>query len=329
MNPLPNPIHALADYPLVSVIIPVYNREDYIEEALDSVLAEEYPNLELVVIDDGSTDRSADLIRVWAEQHKDRLPTNFLSRPNIGFVRTLNELITRSAGEYIVFFGSDDCLKNNGILKRYHYLRANPGKKMVVGDCNLIDGTSQVIHASAYEAVGRSDKTLMATDEGLIRYTLLNGYYPGATLMADKTIYDEMGLYDTQYSAEDWPFYSRVVIRRQLGFLDEVVAAYRVHDGNMCFSRTQLKIAREQLRQMFTLFGDYHGSYRWLLMGRILYQLAYIPYLQLKFDLLDLANPPSDKASGGLSKIAGWLLQSVLQLKKALLQPFSRTLARQ
>lgn len=308
-------------YPLVSVIIPVYNRDDYIEEALDSVLAEDYPNLELVVIDDGSSDNTASVIQAWAKRNAHRIPMDFYSRENRGFMPTLNELIERSHGQYIVFFGSDDCLRNNGIRQRYDYLQAHPDKRMVVGDCHLIDSQGQVIHPSAYVAIGKADKQLMGTDEGLIQYTLLNGYYPGATLMADKRIYQEMGLYDLRYSAEDWPFYSRVVARRRLGFLNSVVSAYRIHDNNMCFSRTQLKIAKQQLHQMVTqLWGEYQGKHRLWLAQRVVYQLAYIPYLSLKFDLIDAAN--------GNNKLAAGVLNTVLWLKSAVMAPLKQALAR-
>jgi alpha-1,3-rhamnosyltransferase len=115
-------------YPLVSIIIPVYNRADYIEEALNSVFQEEYPNLEVVVIDDGSTDNTKDIIEHWMSKQKGSLLTQFISRENKGVVATLNDLIEASKGQYIVFFGSDDCLLNNGIIKRYEYLQKHPEK---------------------------------------------------------------------------------------------------------------------------------------------------------------------------------------------------------
>jgi alpha-1,3-rhamnosyltransferase len=302
---------ATRSLPLVSVIIPVYNRDDYIEEALDSVLQERYPNLELVVIDDGSTDNSKAVIEAWAERHQQKLPVRFVSRPNKGFVPTLNELILLSRGEYVVFFGSDDCLMDNGIAARYEYLQQNPHKLMVVGDCCVIDSDTRITHESAYVGVGKANKADMLSDDGLKKHTLLNGYYPGATLMARKEAYERYGLYDERYSAEDWVYYVRLVAHKHLGFLNQRVAGYRVHDSNMCASRTQLKIAYEQLDLMPKLWSEYQGIYKLYLLQRMAIQLLYIPYLTAKFALLDRAEQ---------SPWMQQLLNGLLGLKSALLQ---------
>jgi hypothetical protein len=184
------------------------------------------------------------------------------------------------------------------------------------------------LHASAFIEIGKANKELMKTDEGLIEYTLMNGYYPGATLMADKAIYREFGLYDTQYSAEDWPYYSRVVAKGRLGFLDEIVSAYRLHNSNMCFSRTQLKIAKEQLHQMFTLLPVYTGKHRGLLLQRMLYQLFYIPYMTIKFELLDFTETNKDKPLSWQEKVASSTLNTLLGLKTLVMGSLKNNLGR-
>ena len=317
-------------YPLVSVIIPVYNREDYIVEAMDSVLAEQYPNLELILIDDGSTDRSREVIEAWIEQHQAQLPTYLYSRPNKGFIPTLNELITRANGQYIVFFGSDDRLANNGIIKRFEYLRANPSKLMVVGDCTLIDGDSRQLHESAYVDIGRVDKQTLLTDHGLKKFMILNGYVPGATLMADKRIYEEFGLYDESLHAEDWVFYIRVVAYNRLGFMDTVVSDYRKHDNNMCFSNVQLTQAKEQLALSFKMIPEFKGVYRLYLLQRIMFQLLYVPYLAFKFKMLDWYNQGQQNGRTGFhATIAKAVLNSLISGKTLFMHAFGQQFERQ
>lgn len=277
-------------YPLISVIVPVFNRANYIVETLDSILAESYPNKEIVLIDDGSTDRTDAVIKDWAENHKNDIQVVYKSRGNRGFVKTLNELVTMSNGAYIVFLGSDDYLMNDGIFKRYNYLKSNPDKLLVVGDCILVDATGKKMNDSAFVAIGNADKKLLATDAGIKKFMILNGYVPGATLMADKRTYEVLGLYDEKYYTEDWVYYIRAVSKDMMGFLDETVAAYRRHDGNACFSAKMVVTAKQQFGLTIELLPQFHGIFRLYMVLRLLYACVYIPYLTVKFKLLSLQN---------------------------------------
>ena len=94
---------------LVSVIIPLYNHESYIKECLDSVLQQEQCIIELLLLDDGSTDRGFEVARKWSEQHWGKLArVNFDRQMNAGISQTFDRLIRRSTGRYIVLLASDD-----------------------------------------------------------------------------------------------------------------------------------------------------------------------------------------------------------------------------
>jgi hypothetical protein len=147
---------------------------------------------------------------------------------------------------------------------------------------------------------------------------------PGATLMADKRIYEEFGLYDERLHAEDWVYYIRVVAKNRLGFLDEIVSAYRVHDNNMCFSSMQLIQAKEQFAISLTLFGQFKGIDQFYLFKRLLFQCLYIPYLWCKFTLLDLETKNASKTS-----LSHLILKLLLSAKNGFIQLFGREFARQ
>ena len=111
-------------FPLVSIRIPSFNHRQFVEQALDSVIQDSYPNKELVIIDDGSTDDSAAVISRWIDTNGHRIAVNYSRHPrNLGIARTLNELVKRCAGEYIAGVASDDYLLPDGILQRYLYLQ--------------------------------------------------------------------------------------------------------------------------------------------------------------------------------------------------------------
>ena len=276
-------------YPLISVIIPVYNRGHFIAQALSSVLDEDYPDLEIVLIDDGSTDNTDNVIKSWIEQHKDRIKIVYKSRENKGVVITLNELVNISNGEYIVFFGSDDYLKNNGIRKRYEYLKSHPDKLMVLADCNLIDQNDNIIHESSLISQGKVNKKQLCSDDGMKKFMILNGFTPGATLMADKKIYDIIGKYDEALHAEDWVYYIRVVSKNLLGYLDEIVSAYRLHDNNMSFSKRLILVTQEHYMLTLQSFKSFEKpEHKYYLFLKLIYLSIFIPYLILKLELLKM-----------------------------------------
>lgn len=100
------------DYGIVTIIVPIYNVEKYLEECIDSLLSQTYKNIEIIAIDDGSTDNSLNIISQFAELD-DRI--NVISKPNRGQGICRNEAISISNGEYIFFIDSDDYISKNTI----------------------------------------------------------------------------------------------------------------------------------------------------------------------------------------------------------------------
>lgn len=114
--------------PLASVIIPVYNMQDYIAETLDSVLKSDYPNYEIIVMDDGSTDNSIDIIKSYAEKSA---KIKFFQQPNGGVSAARNHAIRLSRGEYILPVDADDLISSNYMSEAVKVLRENPQIKVV------------------------------------------------------------------------------------------------------------------------------------------------------------------------------------------------------
>ncbi len=89
--------------PLVSILIPYYNHKQYVAQTLDSILNDTYPNKEIVIINDGSTDPDISVINDWIERNSSKLSINLISRANKGITKTFNELARTSKGKYIIF----------------------------------------------------------------------------------------------------------------------------------------------------------------------------------------------------------------------------------
>ena len=119
-------------------------------EAIDSVLAQTFSDFEVLVIDDGSTDQSVDVVRQWYERQPKTEFVRFelTSRPNRGLTRTINELISMASGDYLVLLASDDYLLPEGIVSRVEYLQNHPDKLAVFSDCVVVDEGGKVIRDS-------------------------------------------------------------------------------------------------------------------------------------------------------------------------------------
>ena len=222
-----------AEQPLVSVLVPLYNHERYVEQCLESIVGDGYPNLEIVMLDDGSKDSSLEMARAWGEANAHRLGGRFelLSRENRGVTRTLNELIEKAGGEFIVLLASDDYLLPGGIAARLDYLRSHPGRMAVIGDCIVIDEHNRKTSDSGITRYHRGRKSYLAHDR-LIAYELVFRWcVPGPVFMARKELYDIVGGYNEEIAVEDRDFFLRLAARNLLGFVDFPVAAYRVHSG--------------------------------------------------------------------------------------------------
>ncbi|MEO6631149.1 MAG: glycosyltransferase [Mucilaginibacter sp.] len=243
--------------PLVSVLIPCYNHEDYIIECLTSVLKNDYENKEIVVIDDGSRDNSATIIKKWVHDNKASISVDFLKRENRGLTKTLNELIQRSKGEYICILASDDLLTHNSISVRVQALVNHPNKLAVIGDAHVIDSEGTQILDSAIEDLYYGNKNKYTTDEALKNCVIKEWSIPGPVMMAKRSLYDIIGIYPEDLVAEDLNFYLQVIGRGLLLFIDEFVAFYRVHDLNSC------RIPKNQKQIMLTIIKSHWNNIKY------------------------------------------------------------------
>lgn len=309
---------------LVSIIIPVYNRALYIEEALNSALLDSFPNKELVILDDGSTDNGKQVIEQWIANNGNRIPVVFKSRPNKGFIKSLNELVRMSSGQYIVLLDSDDYLINGGIEKRYEYLKQNPSKMMVFADCLLIDSDGKVTDQSALSAIGNVKKEELVDDASIQKFAVLNGFTTGSTTMVNRRIYDVIGPYDETLHSQDYVYNLRVASKNLLGFVNETVSAYRIHANNMSVSYTQALISYENMVMMATVLKDYPGvTLKFYLLANILREIVRIPYLYLKYTLM---NAVKNKDSS--PKVIQWFANGVLSVLNGVKNLFNALVAK-
>ncbi len=223
--------------PLISILVPAFNHEHYIEQCLNSIINDNYPNKEIIIINDGSSDNTDLVVLNWILKNKDRIPVSYKYRENKGISATINEMVHMAKGEYLGVIASDDFAINNGIEKRYKYLAKNPHKLAVVGDAIVVDANNKVISESSLSYIRNMDRKRMLTDKGLCMEIISNWGMGGSTNLMHRDLFGLIDNFDPSLIVEDWDFYLKLVSKNLLGYIDEIVSAYRVLPNSVSKSK--------------------------------------------------------------------------------------------
>lgn len=259
---------------LVSVIMPAYNHEKYVMAAIQSVLEQTWHPIELLVLDDGSSDNT------WAEvqQIKDRCQQRFVrikfwQQENKGICETLNALLAEAEGEYISRLDSDDLYKPWAIEKFKDFLDANTAYGFVVGDNELIDENGDTVYwtkkrrntkdkdEAIYYSFGDYLKKLrpeinFESDDFGEYFSFLRGNYVGNGYLIRKTIIDNFR-FTNSAPQEDHYMLMQIAKLSLLKYLDIVCHCYRWHSSNNIKRSTRMwNFARMTMRHELELLKE-------------------------------------------------------------------------
>ncbi|MBF8774302.1 glycosyltransferase [Pseudomonas fulva] len=213
-----------ADPTLVTVIIASYNHGPYIEQSILSVLNQTYPHIELLVVDDGSTDDSVKRIERLQAQHG----FDFRVQRNKGLTHTLNDAIARAKGTLIAPFGSDDIMMPDRIAIQVQYMADKPEVGICAGNIELIDSQGELFP----EARQRREVPFRRLDfEDM--FLERKPYPPAPTLLIRREALEKVGGFDPDIRLEDLLIELKVT---HAGYfidgLSVVMARYRKHASN-------------------------------------------------------------------------------------------------
>jgi alpha-1,3-rhamnosyltransferase len=223
----------MQDNPLVSVIIPAYNHELYIEEALQSVVDQTYPNIELIVINDGSTDGTAKVITDFISRHQNH-NIQFINKQNEGVCKTLNKGLEMSTGEYVAFLASDDLWLSDRVSIQVRFLEKNENIGMVFSDAWFLRfNTKTDIRWSDYKPGINNYFKNSIQNTDMYRVLLTQMIIPALTVMIRKQVLNEVGFFDENLVYEDDDMWLRIALKYPIAYIDIPLALYRIHDSNI------------------------------------------------------------------------------------------------
>ncbi len=226
----------------VSVVLPVFNGQAFLRPALESILNQTFRNFELIVIDDGSTDNSLEIMREYGSRDERVV---VVEQKNSGIVAALNNGIARSQGEYIARMDADDIALPTRLEEQASYLDSNPLVAVL--------GTQMLIFKAG---VKKQRKSRYPCDPNDVAKAFKKGRNPicHPSVMMRKAVLEQIGGYRSCFNAaQDYDLWLRVINKFSIANLPKVLLRYRSHDNSI----TQQK-AEEQnyFRALATYFSE-------------------------------------------------------------------------
>lgn len=218
--------------PKISVVMPVYNGENYLTEAIDSILSQTFTDFELLIINDGSSDRSEQIIQSYPD---DRI-VYIKNEKNIGLIKTLNKGLDLAKGEYIARMDQDDISHPERFSRQVALLEEN----LEIGVCGTWftlfseNGKDRVIkHPESHKSIkiGLIIKSLIGHPTVMMRKNAMNNYR-----------------YDVNYqAAEDYELWTRLIRITKFHNIQESLLQYRLHDTNMTVLENSTQVANTKI----------------------------------------------------------------------------------
>lgn len=252
------------DFPLVSVLIPAYNHENYIQETIESIINQTYPNIELIILDDGSKDKTWEKITELKPKCENRfVKIHFETKQNEGTCITLNKLLKLSSGEFVYIIASDDLTKPQAIEKEVKFLQDNPDYALAVGDNEYVDSmgkqifrTQKAFTSNIKNAKYKTVKEFLSSklkidflsdDFGSYKTLYKENYIPNGYLIR-KNIFETIGNFTKNAPLEDFWLMLQISKYKKMKYIDEILFSYRIHDTNTIGNSTRMRELTTQTR---------------------------------------------------------------------------------
>lgn len=262
--------------PLVSIVTPCYNHEEFLPELIESIYNQTYKKFEFFIIDDGSSDGSFEKMKELSEKYSFECE----AQSNHGLCYTLNKLIQKTQGKYIICIASDDFLFKDRLEKQVKFMEAHPQYGMSYAKMWLIDEKGE---KKEDEFFSRFKYHGWILDKLLRR-----NFIAAPTVIVRRSVYLEVGKFNENLHIEDYDMWIRIAQKFQVGYLDECVAFYRRHGRNITSqgkNDDMLKYTIEVLEK----YKDYRAVKS-----------------QLEENYFWLAQKYSERISGKLSSLVFW-----------------------
>jgi glycosyltransferase involved in cell wall biosynthesis len=230
----------MTSLPYVTIVVPAYNQEKYLDETIQSILHQDYKQIELIVIDDGSQDNTKKILQKYNHQFY------YASQANIGQANTLNKGWNIARGEILSYLSADDLIMPNAVSTAVQYLNEDPNIVLTYCDFNLIDPNSKTIRK-----VSAPEFDYLEMVKRLI-------CQPGPGVFFRKRAFDLTGGWNPEFrQMPDYDYWLRLGLNGPFKRIPQILASFRVHDQSMTFSKGDRTMANEPVRILETYYRSH------------------------------------------------------------------------
>jgi glycosyltransferase involved in cell wall biosynthesis len=247
--------------PIVSVVLAVYNGEQYLRSTVESVLAQTLSDFELIIVNDGSTDASRDIALSFGDPR-----IRVIDNPrNLGLTPSLNRGLLEARGEFVARIDADDLAAPKRLARQVDFLRRRPGVGLVGTWYRAMDGNGKTLNRGQ-----------LPTDHVEIRWSLMFycAFVHSGVMWRRVSVHESVGLYDDAFAyAMDWEYWSRIASRLQVANLGAHLTHYRVgpHSMSSTHPRVHAEIADARAASIRAVFGA--EAEPWIRQGPVLFAI--------------------------------------------------------
>lgn len=218
--------------PLVSIGIPNFNYAHFVIQTLNSVAGQDYENIEIIIIDDFSTDNSNQVIKDWITNYKGNFKILFLKNSaNSGLTKICNQLLKSASGKYIQFLDADDWILPGKISRQVALLEAANDTALVYSDVEIVNEKGKITGESYLSRIGY-EKSKMP--DGNIHQQLFDfNFIPLPSVLIVRRLIDEAGGFDELLGVQDYYMWLKLTENYKAIYMHQSTAVYRVHSSSM------------------------------------------------------------------------------------------------
>ena len=223
----------------ISVIMPCYNSQKYVAEAIQSILNQTFKNFELIIIDDGSRDNTWETIKKFT---KDKRVIAIKNEKNLGLAKTLNKAISRSHGTYIARMDNDDWAYPDRLEKQYTFLESHK-------EVGIVGGTMEIMNEEG-KVTGKRVYSL--TDSQIRQKIFRYSPFSHPLIMIRRSVLDKAGLYNPDFElVNDYELYFRIGLVSKFANLPDTLIKYRVLSGMTRSKTKQMELETIKVRRKY------------------------------------------------------------------------------
>lgn len=251
--------------PKVSIFIISFNQKDFIAEAIESAVSQDYENFEVVISDDRSTDGTAEIIAHWQSRYPERVKA-LLNKENVGVTRNCNRALRACTGEYITFMGGDDVLLPGKITAQVDWFQQDQSRVLCGHAVEYISADGSHLR---YEGIKKLYQGI-----GPVKYIRRSDVLPGLSIMVRANTIPPHGFDEAIPIASDFLFWIEVLMNGgKFGYVDGFYSKHRVHDNNIT-KHNYIKILND-FELTFHLVANRYPKYRGICETSIIKHVIY------------------------------------------------------